>query len=81
MKGRDAEEESKRLQEELNSRGLDDDSVKAIQKISRSDRIDFDVSYSDSWTPRAIIHRIFLDSSYLPSLNTSFPRHRNEVQS
>ncbi|OSX67177.1 hypothetical protein POSPLADRAFT_1128023 [Postia placenta MAD-698-R-SB12] len=43
VKGRDAEEESKRLQEELNSRGLDDDSVKAIQKISRSDRIDFDL--------------------------------------
>lgn len=44
-KGKEAEEEGKRLHNELSAKGVDDESLRTIQAISRSDRIDFEVSY------------------------------------
>ncbi|EPT05932.1 hypothetical protein FOMPIDRAFT_1026812 [Fomitopsis schrenkii] len=45
-KGKEAEEEGKRLHDELSAKGVDDESLKAIQAISRSDRIDFELIFS-----------------------------------
>ena len=65
-KGKEAEEESKRLHDELVTKGIDDESLKAIQTISRSDRIDFEV-----WLFMHLLDRASLtltrNSSYFPS--------------
>ncbi|TFY64181.1 hypothetical protein EVJ58_g2777 [Rhodofomes roseus] len=45
-KGKEAEEEGKKLHDDLAAKGLDDETVKAIQAISRSDRIDYDLVYA-----------------------------------
>ncbi|KZT69049.1 P-loop containing nucleoside triphosphate hydrolase protein [Daedalea quercina L-15889] len=45
-KGKEAEEEGRKLHADLIARGVDDECVKAIQDISRSDRIDFDLIYA-----------------------------------
>ncbi|KZT08749.1 P-loop containing nucleoside triphosphate hydrolase protein [Laetiporus sulphureus 93-53] len=42
-KGKEAEEESKALRQELSKSGLNEDTLRAVQSISRSDRIDFDL--------------------------------------
>lgn len=38
-----SEEEKHKLHDEYSADGLDDDSIRALQTISRSDRIDFEV--------------------------------------
>ncbi|PCH34268.1 nucleoside triphosphate hydrolase protein [Wolfiporia cocos MD-104 SS10] len=45
-KGREVENEQKALYNDLTERGLDEDSVKAVQAISRTDKIDHDLIYS-----------------------------------
>ncbi|KAH9934840.1 P-loop containing nucleoside triphosphate hydrolase protein [Fomitopsis serialis] len=45
-KGKEAEEEGKKLHDDLVATGVDDETAQAIQAISRSDRIDFDLIYA-----------------------------------
>lgn len=42
-KGREAEEDGRRLHDELTAKGINDETLRAIQTISRSDRIDYEV--------------------------------------
>jgi len=51
---KESEEQQRAFREEFKSKGLDDQSVYAIQNISRSDRIDFQVDF----------YRIILELSY-----------------